>query len=137
MTKWMACLGLIVLTSALAGCNGQSGPKVATLCDVSGTVDLDGQPMADGEISFSKPGAGPTIIAVKDGKFAGKTSAGEKRVEIRKYIPGKPIMMGDKPSLTPPDPENILPAKYNAESKLTATIPDAGKNDLKFEVTSK
>ena len=138
MTKWMTCLGLIVLTSALIGCGpGQSGPTVAVLGEVSGTVTLDGQPMPEGEISFSAPGKGPSIITIKDGKFTGKVGEGEKRVEIRMYRPGKPIMMGDQPSPTPPEPENYLPAKWNADSKLTATITAAGAKDLKFEVTSK
>ena len=138
MTKWMTCLGLIVLTSAMFGCGpGQSGPPVAVLCDVAGTVTLDGTPMPDGEIAFSVIGGGPSVIPIKDGAFSGKVSAGEKRVEIRKYVPGKPVMMGDQPSPTPPPPENILPAKYNSESTLKATIAAAGTKDLKFEVTSK
>ena len=137
MTKWMTCLGLIVLTSALIGCGpGQSGPTVAVLGEVSGTVTLDGQPMPEGEISFSASGKGPSSIAIKDGKFSGKVGEGEKRVEIRQFVPGEPIMMNGKP-YGDPVPKNILPAKYNSDSKLTATITAAGAKDLKFEVTSK
>lgn len=136
MTQWITCFGLLALTSAMVGCGStESGPQAAVLCDVAGTVQLDGMPMPDGEIAFSVAGGGPNIMAIKDGQFSGKTSAGEKHVEIRKYRAGKPVMMGDVAN--DPEPENYLPAKYNSESTLTATIASGGTKDLKFDVTSK
>ena len=136
MTQWMTCLGLFVLSSAMVGCGPtESGPTAEVLCDVAGTVQLDGKPMSDGEIAFSVAGGGPNIMAIKEGQFSGKNSAGEKHVEIRKYRAGKAVMMGDVAN--DPEPENYLPGKYNAESTLTATIASGGTKDLKFDVTSK
>lgn len=137
MKNLLTALGLFVLTCPMLGCGPKDvEPKVAAVVDVAGTVQLDGKPMADGDIAFSIPGGGPAIIKIKDGKFAGKCSAGEKRVEIRAYHPGQPIMMDGKPT-GDPVPENYIPAKFNSESTLKATVAATGTKDLKFDVVSK
>lgn len=138
MTKWMSCLGILVLTSAIMGCGpAQVGPTVATLADVGGSVQLDGKPMPEGEISFVVVGGGPNSLKVTDGKFSGKVAVGEQRVEIRMYRAGKPVMMDGKPSPGEPPQENYLPAKYSTGSTMKATIVAAGTKDLSFDVTSK
>ncbi len=132
---WFLLCGLL---SVLAGGCGRepSGPPVATIYPVSGTVMLDGQPMASGDIIFASPGQGGSPIPVKDGKFDGKVASGDKRVEIRSYRPGKPVMMGETPT-GDPQPENVIPERYNVSSTLTAKIEAKETKDLKFEVTSK
>ena len=137
MKKLLTAIGLFVFACPMLGCGPKEvGPKVAALVDVAGSVQLDGKPMAEGDIAFATLGGGPAIIKIKDGKFEGKCSAGEKRVEIRAYRPGQPIMMDGKPT-SDPIPENYLPAKFNTESTLTAKIATGGTKDLKFDVESK
>ena len=135
MSQRIWFIALVSSSIALAGCGqGQTGPKASTVVAVSGTVTLDGKPMPDGQVSFAVAGDGPVGITIKDGQFSGKVSAGQKRVEICRYRPGKPVKMGDVE--TPGEPENYLPIKYSTQSALTATIKADGNSDLKFEVTS-
>src|SRR5688572_26319207 len=80
-------IGLIGLIG-IAGCS-QSGPERA---DVSGTVELDGQPIDEGAIQFipvqgtQGPSAGGVI---KDGKYAiprgNGVVVGKNRVELRSF----------------------------------------------------
>jgi len=135
MAKWFTALGLFVCVVTTLGCSSQAGPQVASLTKVSGTVQMDGKPMPEGEIAFSVPGGGPVILKIKAGAFEGRVSAGEKRVEIRAYRPGEPVMMDGKPSGDPVQ-VNYIPDQYNVNSTLKATIGASGTADLKFEITS-
>jgi hypothetical protein len=122
---------------AFAGC-GSSELKGRPTIDVSGSVTLDGSPLAEGEVILvNVPEGVREVFAVKGGNFAGKASPGSRRVEVCAYkeqAPNKDAtdMYGAdaKPSMA-----NYLPAKYNTESTLTADIKEGGA-PLKFEVTS-
>jgi hypothetical protein len=119
-----------------AGC-GPAGPKERPTAPVSGTVTLDGQPLADGEIYFVKADEGINeILPIKDGKFSGKASLGDRKVEIRSYkeVKANTEMYGADAPVTKQD---VIPAKYNAESTLKATIAAGGSTPLEFAVTSK
>jgi len=119
----------------LAGCDdGVAEPK---LTKVSGTVSLDGAPMKEGEITFSEPAKGAVdTIKVVDGKFEGQVQPGEKRVEIRAYRPGTPntAMYGPDAKASP---ENYIPAKYNSESTIKASISEDGASGLEFTAATK
>jgi hypothetical protein len=128
-------IGLLSACLLLVGCN--DGPPAPKLTQVSGTVMLDGAPMAEGEITFSEPAKGAIdTIKVIDGRFEGKTQPGEKRVEIRAYRLGKPNTAMYGPDAKA-EKENYIPAQYNSESTLTATIPEDGASGLTFEAKSK
>ena len=117
------------------GCD--SGPHEAPLTTVSGTVTLDGSPMADGEITFVEPAKGAVdTIKVTNGTFEGKAQPGEKRVEIRAYRPGKPNTAMYGPDAKA-EMENYIPSKFNTDSKLKTTIAPEGAKDLKFDAASK
>ncbi len=108
-----------------AGCGGSAA-------EVSGTVLIDNQPLADGEIIFeaadgqSTPAAGP----IKDGKYSVKVAPGPKKVRINASRPTRK-----------PDPvmgaaarESMIPPEFNANTRLTADVK-AGKNEgVNFEV---
>ncbi|HQX49997.1 MAG TPA: hypothetical protein PLR25_08820 [Planctomycetaceae bacterium] len=135
MAKWLAAVGLVALSLPMIGCNGQAGPAAVTQCIVSGTVNLDGAAIPEGEITFTSPGMGGAAIPIKDGKFEGQAAVGEKRVEIRAYRDGEPVMMDGKPG--PAVRENYIPGRFNTESTLTAKVGATGAKDLKFDVESK
>ena len=135
MSKWFAgaVLSCILMIS---GCGGAAGPKVAPTAPVSGTVNVDGKPIEDGDITFLLEGFGPNILPVKDGKFDGKANVGENSVQIRAYKKGEPIMMNGQPFGEPPK-ENFVAAEFNDKTTLKQKIEAAGSKDLKFDVTSK
>jgi hypothetical protein len=117
----------------LTGCNSEPTPV-----KVSGTVTVDGKPLANGAIYFSAPGNTPDTLTVTDGRFEGLVKPGEKRVEILGF--GK---AGAKAEPTkgeqPPAPEakvNTLPSKYNEKTTLKATVTATGVEPSKFELQS-
>jgi len=130
-----------VVFSCLPGCGGVSGRGA-----VSGKVTLDGQPLAEGVITFVPTGStqGPSAGAeIREGRYDIPADTGpvvgEYRVEIRaqkktgKMIEvGSPEPPGTKIELT----VEALPAKYNTNSTLKATIKD-GDNVYDFAPTSK
>lgn len=130
MASFMA---LAAIPMALTGCgDGKTHPKTT---DVTGSVTLDGKPLPEGDISFVIPGEAPALIPVRDGNFKGKALAGKNRVELRatKALP--------KPANALPTDEaprmNLIPDKYNVQSRLEANVTAGGENSFKFEATSK
>lgn len=130
---WRACLIIAVVSTI--GCD--TGPPQAKLVPVSGTVNLDGAPLAEGKITFAEPSKGAAdIISITNGKFEGQTQPGDKKVEIRAYRPGTPNTAMYGPDAKA-EMENYIPAKYNTNSNLKANVTEEGTKDLKFDVTSK
>lgn len=131
MTVAAACLALG--SFAMTGCSSSTNaPKVAP---VSGAVTLDGKPLPSGEIIFTAEGYG-TIVPIIDGAYKGEASIGLNRVQIFSYREGgKAVMMGGEKFGG--EKENFIPARFNADSKLTADVKEGGPNENKFEVLSK
>jgi hypothetical protein len=121
---------LAVFLGLLSGC-GEAGPKRV---HVSGSVQMDGKPLSQGEIYFMEPAAGkpPDVLHVTDGKFEGMVQLGKKRVEVHspKQIETKPgtVQMG------PPLVVNLVHDNFNTNSKLTAEVTESGLNPSNFEV---
>lgn len=120
----------VVIVSALAGCLAIAGcsSRPATVV-VSGTVTCEGRPLENGEIRFlPKAGtAAPTNGSrVRNGRYSvvarGGLLPGTYRVEIesRATIGNEPAMPVEGEG--PPKPPMTIPARYNAESTLEATI---------------
>jgi predicted outer membrane repeat protein len=143
---WRFSLPLVLAAvgSMAAGCSQSSDelPREA----VSGTVTLDGEPLANGTIQFSSDGAGGSGGAlggggdVKDGQFSisrelglvpGKyrvaVNAAGKRTQAKAEEPGK--RSGFAPEL--------IPSKYNSKTTLSAEVKKGGSPDLKFDLQSK
>jgi len=130
LRQWTASAVIVLILVVTFGC-GKPGPKVVT---VSGTVMYDGQPLAEGTIYFKTPATGAIdTLPVKDGKFEGNAEVGERRVEINAYRTKSQDFNGMKGEVK----ENLIPARYNADSKLTATVTAEGPNTFQFEVKSK
>ncbi|MDB5342837.1 MAG: hypothetical protein JWP89_1214 [Schlesneria sp.] len=137
MQNWMKSGSLLLMLVVIAGCsNGSAGKKPLPTAAVSGTVELAGKPLEDGEIKLLVQGESPSVIAIKAGKFSGNASVGDNHVEIRGFRTGKPIMMNDTP-VGEPIRENYIAEQFNDRSTLKAKIEAKGTTDLKFEVESK
>jgi hypothetical protein len=111
----------------LAGCGG-SGPQ-----SVSGTVTVNGQPLAAGEIQFEPTDAtkGADAGQIKDGQFSFKAKPGSVKVKITAMRDtGKTVVgaMGEQL----PAMEQYLPPKYNTATELTAEVKSGGGNKYTF-----
>jgi hypothetical protein len=132
------------------GCSGTGDdlPREA----ISGTVTLDGQPLSAGTIQFTPSGGGTTTGSAVSGGSpinAGKFSI-DREVGL---TPGKYRVTvnaagakGTSPAGQPPEPgrpnraerpTELIPAKYNAESTLSADVTKGGPNAFKFDLQSK
>src|SRR5262249_48986593 len=122
----------LFLFAALSGC----GDGKTT---VSGTVALDGQPVADATITFVKT-EGDLVregASIKDGRFQVRVPPGKYRIELdgRKVI-GKIRQKGSYGQ----DEEveqtaNLFPEKFNSKSELTEEIKP-GVNEIKLDLKS-
>jgi hypothetical protein len=129
---------------AAPGCSGSRDDLPRE--PVSGSVTLDGQPLADGAIVFapaasSEGAATATTSTIENGQFsiprADGLIPGKYKVKISKpdHKPeGRskgPIGKGTKPV------KELLPAKYNSKTELSADIEKGGTDGLKFDLRSK
>jgi hypothetical protein len=130
----MNWLGAVLLIATIVGCS--SKPSGGT---VKGTVTLDGQPLAAGQILFvavdqNAQAAEATITA---GQFEALVPPGEKRVEIRApKVTGKKKMYETPDSPTVDVIAELLPAKYNVNSELKLTV-DGSVQEQTFDLQSK
>lgn len=121
--------------AVLAGCAG-GDPNFS---EVSGAVTVDGQPLKEGNITFSSvsgnaPSAGGPIT---DGKYTAKVHIGSTKVEIR----ASKVVGQKKVYDTPDSPmrnimEEMLPAKYNAQTELTLEV-EPGTTVKNFDLSTK
>lgn len=126
------CLLLLVVV-CISGCSDDG------LTAVSGTVTFDGEPVADGSISFM-PVDGNGITAggiIENGKYKARVSPGEMAIqihasrEVKKDNPtAEEIERGLDSDMVP-----YIPSQYNLESTLKETI-DGTNNELNFDLVS-
>jgi hypothetical protein len=101
---------------------------------VEGTVTIDGQPLPEGYIAFvpetSGQGGGSNIV---NGKYTVHTVAGKYKVEITasKMLPLPPGQKGMDGATE--EVRQYLPARYNTQTELTATVPAAAKVDFELK----
>jgi hypothetical protein len=134
-----AVCGLIAVLWCATTIGCDQGPQRLT---VSGSVRLDGNPLATGSLLMTPVMKGPVAgCDIKDGQFEMPQDRGpgpgEYRVEITAYRPtGKKVYDSDfnvsTETLVP-----IIPARYNTESELTATVTLDTENHFKFDLKSK
>ncbi len=103
---------------------------------VSGKVTFDGQPIAEGRITFRGTGSDPRAFSaeIKNGQYQMEAMAGQMKVEViaSRPVPGK--FDESNPGEKVPVGEMYIPAKYNSQSELTAEVT-TGKNELNFDLT--
>jgi hypothetical protein len=128
-----------LLCLVIAGCGGSS----VDLSTVTGTVTLDGVALEGATVEFQPTGEGGSP-SYGDTDASGAynlmftfskegATPGEHTVRISKTV-AAPGGEGDDDD-DDDDGEETLPAKYNTETTLTATVAD-GKNEVDFSLTS-
>ena len=131
-------LCLVLLFSAVlvfSGCGDKRAPA-----KVTGTVTLDGKPVANASVTFAPGDGGRRSYGYTDNqgryelRFTGQLKGalvGAHKVDIRtgSAEAGSPSDKGR------PAPAETIPAKYNSASELTATLK-SGNNTVNFELTS-
>ena len=139
---------LLLSLGTLTGC----GPDRPPLGDVSGTVTHDGEPLAQGTITFEVPGARPARGEIVDGKIVNLSTyeagdgvpVGAASVAITSTVQTstvtEPSASDDAPGGPSGMPEykSLIPQEYaNPQSSgLTATIEE-GENALSFDLVTK
>ena len=120
----------LLAAALLAGCDGDPARQV------TGTVTFDGKPLPDGQIIFADPAGklAPDAGKITDGAFAFKVTPGGKKVQVQasrmeKLPPGKKGAMGETEV-----PMAYIPARYDADTKLTAEVTDKGPNAFEFKL---
>ncbi len=120
-------LAAFSICSAALACSGR---KEEPTYDVSGTVTIDGAPLATGFINFESQtpdGQPPGSAQIVKGKYATRSRAGKKKVTITSDRP-----TGEKDSGGFDITVNWLPARYNAKSELKAEVAAEGPNKFDF-----
>jgi hypothetical protein len=119
---------------ALAGCG--SGGKA----QVSGTVTVDNEPLANGTIQFYPvDGNGQSAgTGITGGKYEVEASAGKMKVVIN----GTKVVGKIKQYDTPDSPyvediRELLPPKYNTQSELTVELKSGSNPNVNFDLSSK
>jgi len=120
-------VGCSLLLLISLGCNSAETPA-----EVSGTVLLGSEPLAQGEIIFEAldnskaPGAGP----IKDGRYTIQVLPGSKKVKIQASKPGTKI----DPVMKSAMPESILGPEFNERTTLKAEIKPGKNDNVDFQV---
>ena len=115
------------------------------IAPVSGTVQLEGKPLADAVVNFqpiatdgNDAGPGSTGRTDENGKFVLKTVddfdgavVGKHKVRIYSYSPESPSSSDEDDANTPTEK---VPEEYNYKSKLTFTVPSDGTEAADFDL---
>lgn len=138
------CVILLSLVVFVVGCGSEPDPRGERV-GVSGTVTLDGVPLASGTIRLISDQGNGSLKAtaqITDGAFALDAQngplTGTVRVEVTPPEPEleqfEKLRDGEESGFTP----IYIPARYNLESELTATIePGVAEQQLTFDLKTK
>lgn len=107
---------------------------------VSGTVKFKGKDIVYGNIEFA-PNENqntPLTLEIRDGKFSVEKkrglSPGKYTVRISGYDAAPPPPPDVPGQPTGPQPKEIVPPKYNSQSKESVTVKAGEKNEFPFDL---
>ncbi|QDT75508.1 hypothetical protein [Lacipirellula limnantheis] len=126
---------LVIAASFALGCSGQDPNRG----QITGLVEVDGQPAAKGAIAFTpvdgnSPASGGDIV---DGRYTVNAFTGPSKVAIR-----VPKVVGQRKLYDTPDSpiqsvmEESLPPQFNDETTLTYDVKP-GPNEQNFSLKTK
>jgi hypothetical protein len=139
------CIAVVVAGVALfvAGC----GKNPHRLAPVSGTVTMDGKPLANAAVAFlpdTKPGAKPSptsrgetdkngryMLMSSEDKPGAVVGTSKVRISTMKSTGGSE---GEGGALLA---RETVPEKYNARTELTFEVPEEGTDAADFDLKSK
>lgn len=130
----LAVLGVAVVIGS-SGCGRTPGLNVQP---VSGTVTVDGAPLAEGWITFRAVDGDTRGLAgrITNGAYRAEAFAGPARIAVTatRAVPGK--FVAPAPGVAPqPKTEQFIPRRYNEKTELAAEIPVGGIRGLDFVLT--
>ena len=128
---------VVVLAAVLAagGCGKPSRP-LPPMAEVSGSVTLKGEPLAQGDVVFVSAQGFPMALKIVDGTYAGKVAVGVNRVQFScLQEQPNPAHSDTIPGSTPVIQVNVIPAEFAGSSKLERNV-EAGKTNT-FDFTMK
>ena len=114
-------IAIVAVVMVAAGC--ERAPAPPKRGKISGTITLDGKPVAKANVRFiALEASGFNVLApVRDGVY--EVSEGEGlvkgkyRVEFSVPIPGRRVPNPDIPGAWLEEPQETLPARYHRESQ--------------------
>lgn len=129
---------LIVQGAALCGCGGQGDRP--PLGAVRGTVTLDGQPLADAQVTFApesgRPSIGRTDSAGRYELTYVMATKGAKVGRHRVFVDWAPVDADVEDGRQKASARPTIPARYGRQSELTADVR-GGANTFDFALESK
>jgi hypothetical protein len=128
------------LLAPLCGCGNDDGlPRQET----SGTVKLDGQPLASGTIQFQPTAnsqgpvvSGGAVITGGQYRMARETGLvpGTYKVLIVSHVEAQKADQAAPPGAQTRPPPELIPARYNSATELVAEIKKAESNIFNFDL---
>ena len=135
MTRFLSLAAASLLLAGFVGCGSDDGPDVPATHKVTGTVTLDGKPLAKGNISFESEADTKVGISatgeISDGKFEVLATVGKKKVKIR-----APKEVGEPDATGMRNTVETIPPKYNEKTTLEFEVKE-GENKQDFALKSK
>jgi len=119
--------------AATLGC----GTEAATLpptAPVTGTITLDGRPMATGEVVFVVPGEPEARLPVTNGAFSGEAYVGQNRVGVFTYREETP---DSGLSTDTVKKVNLVADRFSYNTTLTAEVTQSGPNEFTFDAKTR
>ena len=137
---WLAAMAAGLL-SVLGGC-GDNDPQAKRA--ISGTVTLDGAPVANGSLSFQpeQPGGTASGAVITNGKYAVPREhglpVGKYKVLIFAPKPGTgQLPPGGMPGDPIPPAEELIPPEYNVNSSQFIEVQVKGPYQFDFKILGK
>ena len=124
----MNALYLAASLLLLTGCGG--GPDLVT---VSGEVTYDGAPVAQGQILFVDVNAPTSHAQIESGQYKIETAPGAKQVRITATKETGTMLEGAMGAEVP-ELVDLIPAKYNTTTTLSAEIAADRLDPLNFHL---